>query len=481
MARIRQYAWGHGFDSYYKYTPSGSNELTSGWPNQELGSFLDNTATLNGFINMGISQCIMSRHTASLSSTQGALPWGSPAADMLWNVLVPSMSLVSQSTQTGKSGTEYVTDYYFTYTTASWMYHNWEILAGVGNYGLTEYPITSSWIAYEPKLMNQHTGNGAVTPPSQSQEVYGYRILSTNASYFPATIGDPNGLQIQPYAAPTSFDDSVAQYAYNQLPSIGLNSFPPDTVLSSLTYGDLSTGSHDGRFYDVSGGCGITRAAISASLVEWNTWRSNGTSTGRANATAALKKRRLFFPTIATGSSTFTTGNPIGTEWLSFTEANTIGSDEYFDQNGGIYNVKFNLMRDIANDFYPDSGEASELLVYIFNVQSRLQQSGNASVPGDVGYYPPDNNIVRIKNSPVMSFFNPATGYLVESFNVNVVQYGTNAQLVFEASGSLSTENYFGCIVDGVQFCKVGVSTDPNLIKPTTTGGETIPELPPVK
>jgi hypothetical protein len=313
--------------------------------------------------------------------------------------------------------------------------------------------------------------------------VYGYRILSTNASYFPATIGDPNGLQIQPYAAPTSFDPELPQYAYNQLPAIGPNSLPPDTILSSLIYGDLSTGSHDHRFYDVSGGCGITRAAISASLVEWNTWRSDGTSTGRANATAALKKRRLFFPTISsTGSANGAFIAPYaGTEWLTFDLGGTSDTTALFDENGGIYNIKFNLMRDIANDFYPDSGEASELLVYIFNVQSRLQQSGNASVPGDVGYYPPDNNIIRIKNSPVMSFFNPATGYLVESFNVNVVQYGTNAQLVFEASGSLSTENYFGCIVDGVQFCKVGVSTDPNLIKPTTTGDETIPELPPVK
>ena len=79
-----------------------------------------------------------------------------------------------------------------------------------------------------------------------------------------------------------------------------------------------------------------------------------------------------------------------------------------------------------------------------------------------------------------MSFFNPATGYLIESFNINVVQYGTDAQLVFEASGSLSSEKYFGCIIDDVQFCKVGVSTDPNLIKPTT-GAETIAPAPPPK
>ena len=55
--------------------------------------------------------------------------------------------------------------------------------------------------------------------------------------------------------------------------------------------------------------------------------------------------------------------------------------------------------------------------------------------------------------------------------NINVVQYSFPAQLVFEASGSLSAEKYFGCIIDDVSFCKVGVSTDPNLIAPQTTGG----------
>ena len=74
-----------------------------------------------------------------------------------------------------------------------------------------------------------------------------------------------------------------------------------------------------------------------------------------------------------------------------------------------------------------------------------------------------------------MSFLNPATGYLIESFNINVVQYGTNAQLVFEASGSLGSEKYFGCIIDDVQFCKIGVSTDPALIKRTTIGEATAP------
>jgi hypothetical protein len=67
-----------------------------------------------------------------------------------------------------------------------------------------------------------------------------------------------------------------------------------------------------------------------------------------------------------------------------------------------------------------------------------------------------------------MSFYNPASGYLIESFNLNVIQYGSTGQLVFEASGSLTSDQYFGCIIDDVQFCKIGVTTDPALIKPTT-------------
>jgi hypothetical protein len=465
MAKIKQYAFGHAFNFFYKYTPSGSDLLTSGWPNQELGSVDNQTYVLNGYMNMSV-QTMLTRHTASLDSTQGALPWGSPAADYLWNVLVPTASVSQEEVPIPASfNSNFITTYTFTYNSASFMNSDWEVLPGAGGFGLTEYPITSSWIAYEPKLIN-----------SNNQYKIVREDTAGSATYFPATVWKDGDLApLQPYATPTDFDTTVPQYAYNQAPSLGAqNRYPPGFVPTTFTYGDLSTGSHDGRFFDVSGGCGITRASVSASLVEWNTNKTSALLASRTAATAALKKRRLFFPTISTGSG--------GTTTAFFGLAPSmigIGSNEYFDENGGIYNVKFNLMRDVANDFYPDSGEGSELLVFIFNVQSTIQQSGNASEPGDIGYYPPNNNIIRVKNSPAMSFLNPATGYLIESFNINVVQYGTNAQLVFEASGSLDSEKYFGCIIDDVQFCKVGVSTDPNLIKPTTTGGETVPPLLP--
>ena len=113
------------------------------------------------------------------------------------------------------------------------------------------------------------------------------------------------------------------------------------------------------------------------------------------------------------------------------------------------------------------------MLVYIFDVKPTINTPANRILPAtSAGFYPPDNNIVRIKNtSPEMSFINPATGFLMETFNINVVEYGVNAQLVFEASGSLDNGKYFGCIIDDVQFCQVGVSTDPALLKPETVGG----------
>jgi len=230
-----------------------------------------------------------------------------------------------------------------------------------------------------------------------------------------------------------------------------------------ITYGDNSTGSNDGRFFDLAGGCGITRSSISASLVAFAA-SASGTSAGQiASCSVALKNRRLFFPTVRSTASV-ALGN--ASAWLSLYYGK--GSSDYFTENGGVYNVKFSLKRDVSNGYYPDSAGGSELLVYIHNINTQAP-APSARIAGANGWYPPEANIVRVKNTPAMSFYNPATGYLIENFNINVVQYGTPAQLVFEASGSLENSGYFGCIIDDVEFCKVGVTTDPTLIKPTTT------------
>lgn len=442
----------HAFDFYYKAVPTGSHQLlTSTWYNDDFGDSLENNTEytrrwFNFNESLGFLQYpnILTRNTPVVSESifqNGALAWSSAASDFLWNVLTPSMSVSESTLQLAQfpSGYFYAksTFYRFTYNSESFYNKQFQPLGT----GAATYPITSSWIAYEPKMIQYASGSGAGV---------GY-IASNNLNSgvpFPSTITATHA-----YSLPT------AQVAPAFDPFVGENP-------TNLTYGSNSTGSNDGRFFDLAGGCGITRTSISASLALYETNKTGTTNTSRQLVATSLKRRRLFFPTIRTGSMAFAPGSPgIWVQTLMGIPSNNI-----FTENGGIYNVRFNIKRDITNGYTPDIG--SELLVYIHNVNANAPAPVDR-VPGADGWYPPEANIVRIKNtaeSP-MQFDNPGNQYKIESFNINVVQYGFPAQLVFEASGSLDSNNFFGCIIDDVQFCKIGVTTDPNLIKPTTVGG----------
>ena len=486
------YSYKHAFDFWYKWAPLGVDAVGTEWPNGSISASAithvgpNGTALTYGFYNMGqflvpaltrnpavISPDMLTSTIAvtGTSPDESALPWGSSAIDFLWNVQNLSCS-ISQYSENGKviGTSNYVTEASFSYGTASFNYHNWGWNPQTGGayrngYGLTEYPVTSSWTVYESKLNAGENGRFRVQ-----------RTLSNfaSAAYFPATlVGSGSGGYEKPSARILDTPSYAEKPYFPSVPSTSeANALPAGFNPTNLTYTGPSTGSFDGRFYDLTGGCGITREAISASLVAFAD--ETGTSLAdRQIRSTALKNRRLFFPTILTGSSSPYTSpptqnpNPIGTEWLGLVNGSQ-GSDIYFEENGGIYNVKFNLKRDLANDYYPDSGGGAELLAYIHDINAVVP---NNPTLGDTGWLPPENNIVRIKNNPVMSFLNPATGYQIETFNINLIQYGAPAQLVFEATGSLAAENYFGCIIDDVTFCKVGVSTDPLLIKPTTAGG----------
>jgi hypothetical protein len=422
----------HAFDFYYKWiaTSSAAN-LSATWSQHSNFSLTgENVDFLDSWYNFNSSLPIMTRHTASYTTTDAALPWASAATDMLWNVLNPSSS-TSQSIGTSAIARTY---YRFAYTSSGFLHKEF-------GYGTVNYPVTSSWIAYEPKMIRHASGSGTNV---------GFITRGTSMGiYFPARVESSS----HTYSLPTAFNPPTSTY-----PNVGQNP-------NMLTYGATSTGSGDGRFFDLAGGCGITRTSISASFVAFNVSASFSTTPARNFCTAQLKNRRLFFPTVSTGSVSLPYNAP--GIWVQTFYGKP--SNQFFTENGGIYNVKFNLKRDVTNGYYPDAGEESQLLVYIHNVNTTIP-SPTGRIPGAPGWYPPDNNIIRIKNNPAMSFVNPATGYLIESFNVNVVQYGTPAQLVFEASGSLSSNKYFGCIIDDVEFCKIGVSTDPALIKPSTPG-----------
>lgn len=436
----------HAFDFYYKAIPTGSLQLlTEDWYDDSFyDTFENNSEYDRRWFNYVASNGsfpsypnILTRNVPQLSasiSNNGALAFASAANDFLWNVLTPSMSVSQSILGSGK----HLSHYRFTYNSESF-FHKEYFNSGYGM-GVATYPITSSWIAYEPRMIVNASGSTSA----------GYVTDGGNNGFFPATLTVPFNVA---YSLPTAVVPPTAN------PVVGENP-------TNITYGNNSTGSNDGRFFDLAGGCGISRSSISASLVLYEA-NKNGTNGAARHAVAtSLKRRRLFFPTIRTGSMALAPNSP--GIWVQ--DMMGVTSDSLFTENGGIYNVTFTIKRDITNGYYPDSGNGSELLIYIHNINT-IAPSPTNRVEGATGWYPPEANIVRVKNDPLMNFSNPANGFLLETFNVNVVQYGTPAQLVFEASGSLSSDRYFGCIIDDVQFCKIGVTTDPNLIKPTTTGG----------
>jgi hypothetical protein len=143
----------------------------------------------------------------------------------------------------------------------------------------------------------------------------------------------------------------------------------------------------------------------------------------------------------------------------------------YFSENGGIYNVKFRLKK-YGPQHIPQTG--SLMYVYAFDVASDY----TTSTVGKAGWYPPDRNIVKIGHGyssgsitlPLMSWYDSATNFYYEEYDVNIIQYGSNAQLVFEAYPINGA--YAGGIISDVRFCKIGVTTDPAFIKPQSIANE---------
>ena len=204
----------------------------------------------------------------------------------------------------------------------------------------------------------------------------------------------------------------------------------------------------DIRFPD-KGLIGITRTDISNSYASYS--RNLGSNAANIrNRTEALKKRRLMWP------------------------VNGPYSASYFTENGGLYNVKFTLAR--SGSYSPDTG--SFLSVYIFNANATLLTSSANLIEGYTGQVPPSQNIVKVGHlyntngavSPAISWFNDFENTYYDRYDVNLVQWGSTGQLVFEP-GYTTTSTYpfsasFGCFITDVSFCKLGVVTDPIFIKP---------------
>jgi len=429
------------FDLYYKRMgPTGSNAgakaytgyIVENWYTSSSNSPVVSASYLN-FPKDTISNIYLTTRNVNSNARFAILPWGSAACDFLWNVTVPSWSYYqSQSTETryGSSGTTDVIYRIWTVDTHQSRSFFKDNVSSFNGFGVSTYPITSSWRILDRKLIS-----GSNNIPASFKYVH----EDNNSLAYPVFIGSE-----QSYIA----TDTSLQYGYEA-------KWP--------TLSSTSTGSFSKQYFDDDGGAAITRAAISASLVTASISGSSNTATALRHMTQALKARRLFFPIPVSGSGT--TG---GTDYV-FGYLTGYKASDLFQDNGGIYNVQFTLKRSLEIDTYPDEG--TYMSVFIHNVLPQIP-SASARVPGADGWYPPDTNIIKVGNgyqaTPIMTFSDANTGYLVERFSITVVQYGYPAQLCFEVSGSLADNKYFGIIVDDVQVCQTGVTTDPRFIKPLT-------------
>lgn len=434
------------FDVFYKRLgPTGSNSAISTvqgympdvWYAASSAN-VDN-AYLNYPQDLGddIGSMYLTTRDSASNATYRALPWASHANDFLWNCTTPSWSFASVNGTYGTFPVRNKVDIVWTaYLNNSSSFHK----PAFSTYGVDSYPVTSSWHIIDDKL------NGSYAYPIGTSFFYNFSsdTKPTPTLYFVGSRPDTA------FAAP----DTSNLVAYD------------------ITYPDITatnaTGS-EGAYFDHSAGVGIRRLQISSSLVTMSISASGTSGTSLRHMTEALKARRLFFPVPVSGS-----GTQGGTDFW-FNVFTGYKSTNLFKTNGGIYNVQFTLKKLVTNRYYPDNNSC--LKVFIADVTSRVPAPSDR-YPGAAGWYPPDNNIVIIgsgyNGGPPISFYDIQTGYTIERFNFNVIQYGYPAQFCIEASGSLGDDAYFGCIVDDIEICKIGVTTDSRFIKPTTILQSTI-------
>jgi len=239
-----------------------------------------------------------------------------------------------------------------------------------------------------------------------------------------------------------------------------------------------STSSVDDRYFVYGPSCCINKGDTNT---QWSTFTESGAfvpsgPTNNKAATEALRKNRLLWPHI----------KPIASQ-----SSNTFFKN-YFTENGGVYRITFKVKQynKAINTWYnADSG--SKLNVFIHNVNGVITPTSNP-YGGLDGAYPPTQNITTFTFDSNTQWTDTFTGYKYTQLSTTLVQYGFPAQLVFEASGSGFSNEYslandgtwdytgtgrrrdpiaFGGCIDDIQICKIGVSTDPYYIKPTTPGG----------
>ena len=417
------------------------------------GSNISGADTFQSWFNYprdrGITADLNWRTTRASVSSYRALPWGSHACDFLWNVLVPSWSAPFNTTEGQETGRG---DWRVIYSSRSFHYDSGSVKRGVQSYN-----VTSSWHVFDTKMVPD--SSGSVWPASTRPNFVIDRYTGGGGGgYGPY---DQDMVLVSPYS---SSDAATGRFP---IPT-------PSHYYASCSYllgsdAARETSSIDSQYFDRGSGAAITRAEVSRSLVTASLFGSATSGTNLEHYRKGLKNRRLYFPTPYSGS-----GTTLGTDyWLKAYTG--YKATDMFTENGGIYAVDFTLKRYVAGDRYPDDNSFMSVFIHDVNTQAPVPAS---RIAGTSGWYPPSNNIVTIGSgynaSPTLAFYDASTGYLHEKFSILLVQYGYPAQLCFEVSGSLTNDKYFGIIVDDVNFCKLGVTTDPNFIKPNTQGDRLI-------
>ena len=249
----------------------------------------------------------------------------------------------------------------------------------------------------------------------------------------------------------------------------------------SIQYTSLEdTSSIDGRYFIYGSSCCISRNNVNtqwSSFTESGAWNAT-VGANRKAATEALRKVRLLWPHTTQQESLLATLN------------------YPFQENGGIYRVFFRVKQYTkANEVWYNADSGSKLNVFIHNANNIIQATSSGQTPyaGFSGNYPPPQNMATITFDSNTQWIDAFTGYKYAQYEVELVQYGTPAQLVFEASGSdfngsitlnnttgnwnTKGPNAFGGCIDDVKICKIGVTTDLFYIKPqTNTGTPSQPE-----
>jgi hypothetical protein len=473
---------------------------------------------------------VSTRNEASMSGYI-ALPWSSPVCDFLWNCQNISWSYIDSSSAyvtNSASQTKTETRWTMAQNTNVGFYKE----ASNSPYGVSRYPITSSWHIVDPQVLGDPDSiiQAGVNYPTGSVFFYTSFDSNVGGNTFPVAIGsnpDPDAIQ---YWINGAFGENLPPWGLGYTVKSG-NPAYDDTISvfeqpwlapSSLEYFDkgICVGINRGQVRDSQSDIAIQyNESINYFTTEYGWDPTDPAAISGLQATYAielntintsLKKRRLYYPTRVSGS-----GTPGGTDYWHklYTGYRAV---DMFQDNGGIYNVQFTLKRYAARgeydsqlyapydyDYLPDPGSC--LKVFIANVDKDLSgslvlQTGATDPnvyphtmlndPITYGIYPPDNNVVICGhgfNGPLMSFYDIRTKTRTEKFSINLIQYGFPAQLCFEpcvvdssgntfplsASEVVNNSNYFACMIDDISVCKIGMTTDTRFVQPLTVAQQT--------